>query len=137
MTEDTAPVALFQIRDFPVELREAIVREAKANDRTVGDFMTAVCTVARANGWLRTAANTAIHTVIQPVSSAGSPAPAGTTAAAVATLVDAACHLAAAKGLRRHVRAAAEAAIVQGLDIYVGLALPPRRPAISPPEESP
>jgi hypothetical protein len=45
--------APFQIRDFPVALREEIVREAKANEMSVGEFMTGVCLAARNAGWSR------------------------------------------------------------------------------------
>jgi hypothetical protein len=43
----------FNVRDFPTALREEIVREAKAADMSVGEFLTAVCLAAREAGWSR------------------------------------------------------------------------------------
>jgi hypothetical protein len=56
MPNDTGP---FQIRDFPIALREEIVREAKAQDQSVSEFMVAICLASRAAGWSRAAVPTA------------------------------------------------------------------------------
>lgn len=45
--------AAFQIRDFPIALREEIVRAAKEADMTVADFVAGICLQAREAGWIR------------------------------------------------------------------------------------
>jgi len=116
-------VANWSIKAFSVEMREQINRAARQADCTVAEFLH--------GHFVRFGIAGQQFDPVKldqdyPPPSASSSAPV--PAAAVATLVDAACRLAAAKGLRRHVRAAAEQAIVQSLDVWViDPSLPPAR----------
>ncbi len=115
--------APFQIREFPVALREEIVKEAKANDLSVGEFMVAVCTAAREAGWIRA----------RPAKAAANGVSNGQTttgeASAIATLIEAACRLAGTKGVNRSVRSHGNKAIERQLAGYAR--------ALPAPEEKP
>jgi hypothetical protein len=88
MPNDTGP---FQIRDFPIALREEIVREAKAQDQSVSEFMVAICLASRSAGWSRAAVPTA-----NGMSNGVTNKHGVEIVDRVATLVHAACELAAA-----------------------------------------
>jgi hypothetical protein len=49
--EDMGPLEAWQIREFPRELRQAIVNEAKARRMSPGEFATRVFVAARDAGW--------------------------------------------------------------------------------------
>lgn len=118
MVEQRAP---FQIRDFPVSLREEIVRAAKDAEMTVSDFATGVFVQAREAGWVRavptrgSAANGLSNTQDTEI------------AQNISLLVEAACRLASTKGVNQAFRKSANRTLAQRVAAY-GAALPAPAP---------
>jgi hypothetical protein len=112
----------WQLREFPRSLRQTVVNEAKQRQMSPGQFATRVFTAAHAAGWDRFMAG---QTDANGSTAPGSPAVE--EAAAIATLVDAACKLASTKGVTKAVRGAANRTLAQQLAGYVR-ALPAPEP---------
>jgi hypothetical protein len=49
--EDMGPLEAWQIREFPRELRQAVINEAKARRMSPGEFATRIFVAARQAGW--------------------------------------------------------------------------------------
>lgn len=114
--------APFQIRDFPIALREEIVRAAKDADLTVSDFTAGIFIQAREAGWTR---SVQVHN--NPAANGLSNKQNTEIAQNIALLVGALCQLSTTKGVAQKARKAANQTLAQRIASY-GIALPAPEP---------